>query len=83
MVVALLTAGPLHDWWIVWMARRNRGIYEPEFRLLFTFCLVIGALSYMGWAIGNDNHMPWIGAVACVAYVLSLLLRGIWSSPNH
>ncbi|PIL31058.1 MFS general substrate transporter [Ganoderma sinense ZZ0214-1] len=67
IVLALITASPLSDWWIVWMARRNRGIYEPEFRLFFTFSLVVGALSYTGWAIGNDRHMPWIGAVACFA----------------
>ena len=53
------------------MSQRNKGIYEPEFRLVFTFAMLMGALSYMGWAIGNDNHMPWIGAVACLACVPS------------
>ena len=54
------------------MSQRNKGIYEPEFRLIFTFAMLMGALSYMGWAIGNDNHMPWIGAVACLACVESI-----------
>ena len=67
----MVTAGPLSDWWIVWMSRRNRGVYEPEFRLFFMFSLLLGAFSYLGWAIGNDRHMPWIGAVACLAYVPS------------
>ncbi|KAM5538357.1 hypothetical protein V8D89_007959 [Ganoderma adspersum] len=67
VVLALITTGPLNDWWIVWMSRRNGGIYEPEYRLVFTFSMLVGALSYIGWAIGNDNHMPWIGAVACLA----------------
>ncbi|PYH92044.1 hypothetical protein BO71DRAFT_432268 [Aspergillus ellipticus CBS 707.79] len=25
--------GPMNDWWIQFLAKRNRGIYEPEFRL--------------------------------------------------
>ena len=25
-----LLAGPLSDWTVTWMARRNRGVYEPE-----------------------------------------------------
>ena len=23
-------------------------------------------------SVGNDHHMPWIGAVACLAFVLTL-----------
>ena len=71
-VVAILVAGPLGDWWIVWMSRRNRGIYEPEFRLFLMLSLLVGAFGYIGWAIGNDHHMPWVGAVACAAYVPSI-----------
>ena len=69
IILALVTTGPLNDWWIVWMARRNRGIYEPEYRLPFTLSMLVGTFGYVGWAIGNDRHMPWIGAVACLAYV--------------
>ncbi|KAM5538343.1 hypothetical protein V8D89_007945, partial [Ganoderma adspersum] len=67
ILLAIVTAGPLNDWWVIWMSQRNGGIYEPEFRLVFTLSMLVGALSYMGWAIGNDNDMPWIGAVACLA----------------
>ena len=51
------------------MSRRNRGVYEPEFRLVLLISLLVGAFGYVGWAIGNENHMPWIGAVVCLAYV--------------
>ena len=70
IILALVTTGPLNDWWIVWMARRNEGIYEPEYRLPFMLTMLFGIFGYAGWAIGNDRHMPWIGAVACLAYVL-------------
>lgn len=31
--LSTLFAGPLSDWSIQWLARRNRGVYEPEMRL--------------------------------------------------
>ncbi|KAM5531176.1 hypothetical protein V8D89_015146 [Ganoderma adspersum] len=67
VTLALVITGPLNDWWIVWMARRNGGIYEPEYRLAFTLSMLFGVFGYVGWAIGNDRHMPWIGAVICLA----------------
>ncbi|KAM5535246.1 hypothetical protein V8D89_011052 [Ganoderma adspersum] len=76
-VIGILIAGPLGDWWIVWMSRRNRGVYEPEFRLFLMFSLLVGAFGYIGWAIGNDHHMPWVGAVACLATLyFSTLVSG-------
>ena len=83
VILALVITSPLNDWWIVWMARRNRGVYEPEFRLPFTLSMLFGVFGYVGWAIGNDRHMPWIGAVACLAYVSypSSLLRD--ASRHH
>ena len=66
----MLVNGPLSDRAIVWMSQRNRGIYEPEYRLVFMFSMLFGVFGYVGWAIGIENNMPWIGAVACFAYVL-------------
>ncbi len=65
----MLVTGMLNDWGVVWISRRNQGIYEPEFRLLFMISMLFGVFGYVGWAVGNDNHMPWIGAVACITYV--------------
>ena len=70
IVLAMLVTGPLNDWGIVWMSQRNRGIYEPEYRLVFMLGMLFGVFGYVGWAVGNDNRMPWIGAVACITYVL-------------
>ncbi|KAM5535242.1 hypothetical protein V8D89_011048 [Ganoderma adspersum] len=69
IVLALLVTGPLHDWGIVRMAQRNRGVYEPEFRLVFMLNMLVGVFGFVGWAVGNDHHMPWIGPVACITYV--------------
>ena len=69
IVLAMLITGPLNDWGIVWISQRNRGIYEPEYRLVFMLGMLFGVFGYVGWAVGNDHHMPWIGAVACITYV--------------
>ena len=69
IVLAMAITSPLNDWGVVWMAKRNRGIYEPEFRLVFMLSMLFGVFGYVGWAVGNDHRMPWIGAVACITYV--------------
>ena len=32
------------------MSRRNRGVYEPEFRLIFMSTMLFGLFGYIGWA---------------------------------
>ncbi|TFK80890.1 MFS general substrate transporter [Polyporus arcularius HHB13444] len=77
IVLAMIVSGPLNDWGVVWMSKRNRGIYEPEFRLVFMFAMLFGVFGYVGWAVGNDHRMPWIGAVACITMVnFSMVVSG-------
>ena len=71
IVLAILVTGRPGDWAIVWMSQRNRGIYEPEYRLVFMLSMLVGVFGYVGWAVGSDHHIPWIGPVACITYVLS------------
>ena len=75
IVLALLVTGPLNDWVIVWMSLHNCGIYEPEYRLVFMPSMLFAVFGYVGWAVGNDHHMPWIGPIACIAYVHESLLN--------
>ncbi|RPD64560.1 MFS general substrate transporter [Lentinus tigrinus ALCF2SS1-7] len=77
IVLAMLVTGPLNDWGVVWISKRNRGIYEPEFRLVFMISMLFGVFGYVGWAVGNDHHMPWIGAVACITMLnFSMVVSG-------
>ncbi|KAM5538328.1 hypothetical protein V8D89_007930 [Ganoderma adspersum] len=77
VLLAMAITGPLNDWWVIWMSRRNRGIHEPEFRLVFMLGMLVGVFGFVGWAVGNGNDMPWIGAVACLAMVhFSLIVTG-------
>ncbi|PIL28612.1 MFS general substrate transporter [Ganoderma sinense ZZ0214-1] len=65
IIPAVIVAGPLSDRWIVWMSQRNRGIYEPEFRLLFMQGMLFCVFGLVGWGIGYEHHVAWIGAVGC------------------
>jgi len=60
--VGSLVLGPVSDWSILYLARRNKGIYEPEMRLwaMVPFILIapFGALLF---GIGLDRGMSWPG----------------------
>ncbi|KAF5375213.1 hypothetical protein D9758_000497 [Tetrapyrgos nigripes] len=66
IVLAAAVTGPLTDWGTIWLARHNKGIYEPEFRIFFISTMLMGTFGYAGWAVGTTHNMPWIGAVACL-----------------
>jgi len=77
IVLATCISGPLTDWGTVWLARRNQGVYEPEFRIFFVGTMLFGVFGYAGWAVGTTHNMPWIGAVACIAMVnFSMVVSG-------
>ncbi|KAF9446134.1 MFS general substrate transporter, partial [Macrolepiota fuliginosa MF-IS2] len=77
IVLATIISGPLTDWGTVWLAKRNKGIYEPEFRIFFISAMLLGVFGYAGWAVGTTNNMPWIGAVACIAMAnFSMIMSG-------
>ena len=50
IVLALCISRPLTDWGIVWLARRNQGVYEPEFRIFLVGAMLFGVFGYAGWA---------------------------------
>lgn len=51
-ILGCIWGGPVVDWFLVKLAQRNKGIYEPEFRL--TFFVLPGVLMYVGW-----KREPW------------------------
>lgn len=57
-------AGPLNDWTVKKLARWNKGIYEPEFRLsLNVLTLILGVVGFFGFGACLKNETPWIGPV--------------------
>lgn len=57
-------AGPLNDWTVKRLARLNKGIYEPEFRLsLNILTLILGVIGFFGFGAALENQDPWPGPV--------------------
>ncbi|KIW16556.1 hypothetical protein PV08_03744 [Exophiala spinifera] len=73
-LIGAVYGGPLSDWSIVYLAKRNGGIYEPEMRLymsLFPMILGPGGIFLYGYTATNGMHwiIPNIG-VAIFAFSL-------------
>ena len=62
--------GPLSDWLILLLARRNNGIYEPEMRLwlIVAFTPFVPAGIFM-FGIGLNNGAPW--PVIAIGFAMS------------
>lgn len=57
-------SGPLNDWTVKRLARLNRGIYEPEFRLVLNvLTLILGVIGFFGFGAALKNQDPWPGPV--------------------
>lgn len=66
LVASLLgfMAGPLNDMVVKKLARLNKGVYEPEFRLLLNiFTLILGVVGFSGFGATLQNEAPWAGPV--------------------
>jgi hypothetical protein len=66
LVASLLSfaVGPLNDYVVKKLARYNKGIYEPEFRLsLNIFTLILGVIGFFGFGATLQNQAPWAGPV--------------------
>lgn len=71
--IASILNGLLSDRLIRWCARRNRGVYEPEYRLILAFLAFFTGASLMGWGVAvADGLSPY----AC-ATLHGLILFGI------
>ena len=59
--IGSLICGSLSDWLILYLSRKNNGIFEPEMRLWvvlpFIFCLPIGSFIY-GYGLNNGWSWP-------------------------
>jgi Major Facilitator Superfamily len=65
-IVGLLIAGPLNDFICLYLAKKNRGIYEPEFRLVLMFpVLILGIVGFFGFGATLHYKTHWIGPVLC------------------
>lgn len=61
-VLGTVVAGKVSDVIVRWMARRNDGVYEPEFRLVMAFPVAISTtIGLMGFGWSAEERDAWIG----------------------
>lgn len=85
-ILGFILSGLLSDWSTKFMIRRNKGVYEPEFRILLVIPqLVFGCAGLYGFGVTSSNVRHWfwpefffalevmgmvIGAVASALYIV-------------
>ncbi|RLV94571.1 Protein HOL1 [Spathaspora sp. JA1] len=59
-VVGCLMSGWLSDKHVVWIAKRNNGAMEPEYRLYLLFItLIISPVGLIMFGVGAERNWPW------------------------
>ncbi|KAK0712568.1 major facilitator superfamily domain-containing protein [Lasiosphaeria miniovina] len=65
-VIGELVSGPLNDWICIYLTKKNRGVYEPEFRLpLMVVATVVGVVGFFGFGATVQYQTHWLGPVLC------------------
>ncbi|EME39841.1 hypothetical protein DOTSEDRAFT_137260 [Dothistroma septosporum NZE10] len=84
VIAASVYTGYLSDWMAIKLARRNRGIYEPEQRLwAFIICLVVLPASLILWGVGAAHHIHWFGLIVAMCGTAFCNTCGITLSVNY
>lgn len=64
VIIGELAAGPLNDYLCVYLAQKNKGIYESEFRLVLLIpVMIIGAAGFFGFGACVHYQTHWMGPV--------------------
>lgn len=76
-IPGVLIGGYLNDRWIMWLARRNNGVYEPEMRLWMLLPLAIFApLGILMFGLGLNDVSCVFDCYPCTQLTLSRMLHG-------
>jgi len=70
-LLATLIAEPLTDGIARFMARKNGGVYEPEFRLpILISYLVFTTVGFFAWGQAAQNQAPWpVAVIVCLGLI--------------
>ncbi|EPS45420.1 hypothetical protein H072_598 [Dactylellina haptotyla CBS 200.50] len=59
-IIGCMYAGPLSDWFVIWMAKRNNGVKEAEYRLYLALAnLIISPAGLLIFGIGSARGWYW------------------------
>ncbi|GAA6048292.1 hypothetical protein JCM3770_006523 [Rhodotorula araucariae] len=69
-ILMSLVAGYVADFLTTFMARRNKGVFEPEHRLMLMIpYAVLVIIGYAGWAVSYRKHDHWMVPVIMYGFV--------------
>ncbi|KAJ1303662.1 hypothetical protein OPQ81_008090 [Rhizoctonia solani] len=72
VTIASIFTGVFSDWFVIRMARRNKGIFEPEQRLwLFAAATIILPAGSILWGVGAAHGVHWFGLLFAM-FLISL-----------
>lgn len=76
--------GFFSDWLTIRLARRNKGVMEPEQRLwLFAVTTIVLPASLILWGVGAAHHVHWFGLVFAMGTTAFCNTCGITLSVNY
>jgi hypothetical protein len=79
-----LYTGPACDWLAIRIARRNGGIFEPEYRLwLFSLNVVLVPASLILWGVGAAHEVHWFGLMVAMFLIAVTVVTGCTLSLNY
>ncbi|KXX82424.1 Protein HOL1 [Madurella mycetomatis] len=68
-IIGELISGPLNDWICIYLTKKNKGVYEPEFRLPLMFvATILGVVGFYGFGATVEYRTHWIGPVLCFGF---------------
>lgn len=68
-MIGEVVSGPLNDWICVWLTKKNRGIYEPEFRLpMVVIVIFLGTVGFFGFGATVHYQTHWSGPVLAFGF---------------
>ncbi|EHK98148.1 putative Uncharacterized MFS-type transporter [Glarea lozoyensis 74030] len=84
VAVGSFYSGVIGDRVVLWLARRNKGILEPEHRLwLFSLSLILIPGSLILWGVGAAHHIHWFGLVFAMGVIAASNSIGIQLSVSY
>ena len=84
VIVGCYFSGRFSDWLTIRLARRNKGIMEPEQRLWpFAAYVIIVPASLLLWGVGAAHHVHWFGLIVAMGTLAGSTVFGITLSVNY
>lgn len=88
-IIGFILSGLLSDWSTKFMIRRNKGVYEPEFRILLVIPqLIFGCVGLYGFGITANHPTHWIWpdfffALEVIGMVLGAVASALYIVDAH